>query len=173
MADTAAGAGRYRRGVGLMLTNGDGLVFVAQRIDFKSDAWQMPQGGIDAGEDPLTTARRELEEETGIPPHLTEVIAESDGWLRYDLPEDLRPKLWGGRYRGQEQKWFLLRFLGTDADVDLETDHPEFSAWRWVPPDRLVDLIVPFKRTLYRMVLKEFAPSLDALRNSADADTGA
>ncbi|MQX37443.1 RNA pyrophosphohydrolase [Roseospira navarrensis] len=170
MADGAPNTeGRYRRGVGVMLVNADGLVFVAQRIDFKSDAWQMPQGGIDKGEDPLATARRELEEETGIPPHLTEVLAETDGWLRYDLPEDLRAKLWRGRFRGQEQKWYLMRFLGRDEDVNLETEHPEFSAWQWVPPARTMDLIVPFKRTLYGLVLEAFGPTLARLRADADA----
>ncbi|KAA5604892.1 RNA pyrophosphohydrolase [Roseospira marina] len=159
----------YRRGVGIMLANADGAVFVAQRIDFKSDAWQMPQGGIDPGEDPRDTADRELEEETGIPPRLTEVIAESPGWLRYDLPDDLRPRLWGGRYRGQEQKWYLMRFLGRDTDITLETEHPEFSAWRWAPPDQVVDLIVPFKRGLYTQVLDVFAPALADLRLHAGA----
>jgi len=169
MADRNPDSAPYRRGVGIMLVNGDGLVFVAQRIDFKGDAWQMPQGGIDKGEDPLATARRELEEETGIPPHLTELVAQSSGWLRYDLPADLRPKLWHGKYRGQEQKWFLMRFLGSDDAVTLETAHPEFSEWRWARPDHLVDLIVPFKRTLYTLVLEEFTPALDRLR----AGTGA
>jgi putative (di)nucleoside polyphosphate hydrolase len=160
MADPSRNGGPYRRGVGVMLTNPEGLVFVAQRIDFKSEAWQMPQGGIDPGEAPLETARRELEEETGIPPRLTTLVAESATWLRYDLPPDLRGKLWKGRYRGQEQKWFLMRFLGRDEDVVLETAHPEFSAWRWVRPEQTVDLIVPFKRDLYRQVLDGFAPHL-------------
>jgi len=164
MADQTPDTGPYRRGVGIMLINGDGLVFVAQRIDFKGDAWQMPQGGIDKGENPLATARRELEEETGIPPHLTELVAETHGWLRYDLPADLRSKLWRGKYRGQEQKWFLMRFLGADDDVNLKTAHPEFSAWRWAASDQLVDLIVPFKRTLYTLVLEEFTPVLDQMR---------
>lgn len=150
----------YRRGVGVMLMNPDGRVFVAQRIDFKSEAWQMPQGGIDAGEDPAEAARRELEEETGIPPRLTETVAVSRDWLRYDIPADLRARLWKGRYRGQEQMWYLKRFLGSDEDVVLETEHPEFSAWRWVGPDQVIDLIVPFKRDLYRQVLDEFAPHL-------------
>ena len=150
----------YRRGVGVMLMNPDGRVFVAQRIDFKSEAWQMPQGGIDAGEDPAEAARRELEEETGIPPRLTETVAVSRDWLRYDIPADLRARLWKGRYRGQEQMWYLKHFLGNDEDVVLETEHPEFSAWRWVGPDQVIDLIVPFKRDLYRQVLDEFAPHL-------------
>ncbi|MBB4286562.1 RNA pyrophosphohydrolase [Roseospira goensis] len=167
--ETAAGAALpYRRGVGVMLTNPAGRVFVAQRIDVQAEAWQMPQGGIDPGEDPLETAWRELEEETGVPPHLTEVIDETPGWLRYDLPADLRGRLWHGRYRGQEQKWFLMRFLGRDADVNLETDHPEFSAWRWVPPEHLVDLIIPFKRGLYAQVLDAFTPTLRRLA-AADA----
>jgi len=157
----------YRRGVGVMLMNPDGRVFVAQRIDFKSDAWQMPQGGIDAGEDPARAAARELEEETGIPPHLTETVASSGDWLRYDIPAELRARLWKGRYRGQEQLWYLMRFLGRDEDVTLETEHPEFSAWQWVAPEQVIDLIVPFKRDLYRQVLACFAPQLGLTEPSA------
>jgi putative (di)nucleoside polyphosphate hydrolase len=144
----------YRRGVGIMLINAAGLVFVAQRLDMPSDAWQMPQGGIDAGEEPATAAKRELKEEAGT--DKAEIVAESRRWYQYDLPEDLRPLLWGGKYRGQTQKWFAMRFTGTDADIDIETEHPEFSNWKWTRPATLPDLIVPFKRDLYRELLVEF-----------------
>ena len=149
--------GRYRRGVGVMLLNREGKVFVGARIDNTDEAWQMPQGGIDAGEEPWATALRELEEETGIAPHLVERVAECAERLKYDLPEDLRGKLWGGKWAGQDQDWFLCRFLGRDSDVDIETGHPEFREWKWIEPARLPELIVPFKRDLYRRLLREFA----------------
>ena len=150
----------YRRGVGVMLLNADGLVWVGARIDNTDEAWQMPQGGIDAGEDPWPAALRELEEETGIGADLVELIAECPERLRYDLPEELQPKLWGGKWRGQDQDWFLLRFLGTDGDVNIATRHPEFREWKWVEPARLPEMIVPFKRGLYRDLLKRFAEAL-------------
>jgi putative (di)nucleoside polyphosphate hydrolase len=152
----------YRPGVGIMLVNTDGLVFVARRIDMPSDAWQMPQGGIDEGEDPRAAALRELEEETGTAK--AEIVAESRDWLSYDLPPDLRGKLWKGRYRGQRQKWFLMRFTGADSDIDIATRHPEFSHWKWAPIDDLVGLIVPFKRGLYQAVVEEFRPLVETLR---------
>ena len=151
---------RYRRGVGVMLLNGDGKVFVGARIDNPEDAWQMPQGGIDADEEPWTTALRELEEETGIAPRLVERIACCPERLRYELPDEWRPRLWGGKWVGQEQDWFLARFLGDDGDVEIATNDPEFRAWKWVVPDQLPDLIVPFKRELYRRLLREFAEHL-------------
>ena len=152
---------RYRRGVGVMLLNREGQVFVGARVDNPDDAWQMPQGGIDDGEDAWATALRELEEETGIPPHLVERIAECPERLRYDLPDEWRPKLWGGKWLGQEQDWFLARFLGEDGDIDLRAgEHPEFRDWRWVEPDQLPDLIVPFKREIYRRLVREFAAYL-------------
>ena len=146
----------YRLGVGVMLLNTDGLVFVAKRIDMPLNAWQMPQGGIDDGEDPRKAAFRELEEEIGTA--RAEIIAESHDWLTYDLPPELLGQIvWGGRYRGQKQKWFAMRFTGRDTDIDLEAHkHPEFSDWRWAPVDTLVETIVPFKRDLYRQLVAEF-----------------
>ena len=147
----------YREGVGIALLNADDLVFVGQRIDQTAEAWQMPQGGIDPGEDPLTAALREMGEEIGVAPDLAEVIAESRGWLSYDLPPDLADKVWRGRYRGQRQKWFLARFKGRDSDINIATEHPEFDAWRWAPFRSLPDIIVPFKRPIYEMIVAEFA----------------
>jgi putative (di)nucleoside polyphosphate hydrolase len=156
----AMGENGYRRGVGVMLLNGEGKVFVGARIDNTDDAWQMPQGGIDKDEEPWATALRELEEETGIAPHLVERIAECPQRLKYDLPEALQGKLWKGKWKGQDQDWYLARFLGSDEDVNIATGHAEFREWRWVEPDRLPDLIVPFKRELYRQLLREFAEHL-------------
>ncbi len=150
----------YRRNVGIMLINRDGDVFVGQRRDRFEEAWQMPQGGIDDGEEPRAAALRELEEEIGVSPDLVQIVAETSGWLPYDLPHDIVPQIWKGRYRGQEQKWFLMRFLGSDEQVNIETEHPEFSRWRWSPPDQLLDRIVAFKREVYARVLEEFAPYL-------------
>ena len=146
----------YRRGVGVMLLNGEGLVWVGRRIDNRDEAWQMPQGGLDPGEEPWTGALRELEEETGIPPHLVEKIADHPQQLRYDIPEAIASKLWGGKWRGQIQDWYLVRFLGDDDAVDIATAHPEFSHWKWVAPDLLPELIVPFKRDMYRAILDGF-----------------
>lgn len=150
----------YRRNVGVMLVNRDGKVFVGQRSDRDTEAWQMPQGGLDPGETARQAALRELGEETGVSPDLVEVVAESAGWLSYDLPDDVIPTIWGGRFRGQEQKWFLLRFLGTDDQVNIATDHAEFSAWKWIAPKDLVAGIVPFKREVYTRVLQEFGDQL-------------
>ena len=146
----------YRRGVGVMLLNRDGKVFVGARIDNTDEAWQMPQGGIDKGEEPWATALRELEEETGIPPHLVERVTECSERLKYDLPEEIRWRLWGGKWKGQDQDWYLVRFLGDDGDVNIATKHPEFREWKWVEPEHLPDLIVPFKRELYRRLIDEF-----------------
>lgn len=151
----------YRRNVGVMLVNTAGEVFVGQRIDSPVAAWQMPQGGIDKGEDPRAAALRELTEETGVTADLVTVEAETDGWLAYDLPHDLVPNIWKGRFRGQEQKWFLMRFHGTDEQVRIDADdHQEFSEWRWIAPDQLVDQIVPFKREVYAKVLDAFGAHL-------------
>ena len=150
----------YRRNVGVMVINADGQVWVGQRKDRYRDAWQMPQGGIDKGEDPKAAALRELEEETGITPDLVELIDETEGWLPYELPHDLIPQLWKGRFRGQEQKYYLLRFLGTDDQINIETEEPEFSAWKWMPPADLLGAIVPFKRDVYARVLAAFESHL-------------
>ena len=150
----------YRPGVGVVLINPAGLIWAGQRSDSDLPAWQMPQGGIDAGEDPQAAALRELHEETGIAPDLVQVIGATPGWLTYDLPADLVGKVWRGRYRGQRQKWFLLRFLGDDAQIDIAAHHPEFSRWAWLPADDLLAAIVPFKRDLYAQVLAGFRPHL-------------
>jgi putative (di)nucleoside polyphosphate hydrolase len=148
----------YRPCAGIMLANTEGLVFVGQRIDRdpEGDAWQMPQGGIDPGEDAEQAALRELGEETGISPELVDVIARSRDEYFYDLPENLLGKIWKGKYRGQRQWWFLMRFKGADSDINIETDHQEFSSWQWVSPDRLPQLIVPFKKRLYESLVAEF-----------------
>lgn len=150
----------YRPAAAIMLLNAEDKVFVAQRIDSALEAWQMPQGGLDPDEEPEAGALRELEEETGIGPGLVEILARAPDILFYDLPPELLGKIWGGRYRGQAQHWFVARFLGTDADVDLDTPEPEFRAWKWVDAGELVDLIVPFKRELYARVIEAFRDHL-------------
>lgn len=152
----------YRPCAGVMLLNDAGEVFVGQRIDTTLEAWQMPQGGIDPGEDALSAAIRELGEEAGIAPAHVALVAEAPETLLYDLPVELIGKLWGGRWRGQAQRWFLFRFLGTDADINIETEHPEFRAWCWMAPDQLPHVIVPFKRDLYARLLDLFADHLGA-----------
>jgi putative (di)nucleoside polyphosphate hydrolase len=146
----------YRPAAGVMLLNREGKVFVAQRLDSTLEAWQMPQGGLDEGEEPLKGALRELEEETGIGEKHVEILASAPDELYYDLPEDLVGKLWKGKWRGQRQSWFLGRFTGTDEDVNIQTAHPEFRAWRWADPEELPAMIVPFKRKLYEDVLEAF-----------------
>ncbi len=151
-------APRYRQGVGIVLVNARKLVFVARRIDTKQ-AWQMPQGGIDAGEAPQAAARRELEEETGVVS--ATVMAQTPSWLSYDLPAHLAARRWQGRYRGQRQLWFAMRFDGSDDEIDLGRGrHPEFDAWRWAAPAAVMAGAVDFKRDLYRQVLRQFAALL-------------
>ena len=150
----------YRPAVGVMLLNAEDKVFVGQRLDSTLEAWQMPQGGTDPGEDSHNAALRELEEETGIRRALVEIIARASRELDYDLPADLVGKLWKGRYRGQRQTWYLARFLGRDEDVNIEAHEPEFRAWRWIDHWELPRLIVPFKQALYEAVLDEFADYL-------------
>ena len=147
----------YRPCVGLMLLNREGRIFAGQRLDNSADAWQMPQGGIDDGETAVEAALRELGEETGIDPDEVEVLRESADWHPYDLPRTLIPKLWNGRYRGQTQRWFALRYSGPDSAVNIATDEPEFRAWAWMAHDVLVDRIVPFKRDTYARVFEEFS----------------
>jgi putative (di)nucleoside polyphosphate hydrolase len=150
----------YRPCVGVMLVNTRGHIFVGQRKDRDQDAWQMPQGGVDPGETTRDAAIRELWEETGVIEKLITVEAESLGLIAYDLPHELVPKIWKGRYRGQEQKWFLFRFHGADDDINIATEHPEFSEWKWMPKEELVANIVPFKRAVYEQVLAEFSDKL-------------
>ena len=150
----------YRPCAGVMLMNLAGQVFVGQRLDSTLEAWQMPQGGIDEGEDALDAAIRELGEETGVEPSLVELIAAAPGEFFYDLPPEMIGKVWKGKWRGQRQRWFLFRFLGKDSDIDIVTAHPEFRAWRWIDPVDLPQVIVPFKRQLYQDVLAAFGDRL-------------
>ncbi len=154
----------YRPCVGIMLINQKGEVWVGRRSD-TPDAWQMPQGGIDKGEEPRDAALRELEEEIGTAD--ARIVAETAGWLSYDLPAELVGKVWKGKYRGQTQKWFALQFTGTDSAIDpTQVDHPEFDEWRWCAPGELSGLAVAFKRDIYEAVVAEFAPVLERLRNA-------
>ncbi len=146
----------YRPCVGIMLINSQGWIFGAQRLDSDSPAWQMPQGGIDPGENPGLAALRELQEEISVTPDLVGPLAETVDWLQYDLPEDLLGTIWGGKYRGQKQRWFLMRYFGRDDQIDLATEHPEFRYWRWMTADQMLAEIVPFKRDIYASVINEF-----------------
>jgi putative (di)nucleoside polyphosphate hydrolase len=144
-----------------MIINDKKTIFTAQRLDFASAAWQMPQGGINDGEEEVHAAYRELYEETSITESSVELLAVSKGWFSYDLPLDLVPKLWNGAYKGQKQKWFLMKFSGNENQINLKTEIPEFSCWRWSTKQQLIDSIVPFKRDLYRSVVKEFQTFLN------------
>ena len=150
----------YRPCVGLMIVNAEGKVFVGQRRDKFADAWQMPQGGVDEGEAFEAAALRELREETGITPDLVEIAAVTENPIPYDLPPEVVPQFWGGRFRGQAQTWFLLRYKGTDSQVNIETEEPEFSRWKWVGTEELVPNIVPFKRAVYEQVVAQLGPKI-------------
>lgn len=147
----------YRPGVGVMLINANDQIFVARRNDMQSQAWQMPQGGIDKNENPDKAALRELQEETGIHPNQVALIAQYPGWLFYDLPHDLQKKMWHGKYNGQKQKWFLYRFTGDDTAINIFTENPEFFDWKWAKMHDIPNLIVPFKRDLYQKLVNEFS----------------
>ena len=152
----------YRPCVGVVLARPDGTVFAGKRIDNPGDAWQMPQGGIDPGEEVRAAALRELWEETGVGPDLVTIERETEDWIPYELPAELVPRLWGGRFRGQEQRWVLMRFHGADSDIDIEAvgqpHAAEFSDWRWMMPDDLLTRIVPFKRGVYEAVFAQLSP---------------
>ena len=146
----------YRPCVGVMLINAQGLIWTGQRLDSPSPAWQMPQGGIDAGEPPQDAALRELWEETGVTPDLVTLIDKTKDWVTYDLPPELLGKVWKGKYRGQKQLWFLLRYLGRDDQIRIDRAHPEFAAWKWIGAQEMCDAIVPFKRAVYDEVVQTF-----------------
>ena len=150
----------YRPCVGIVLIN-NGSIFAGQRLDHKSNAWQMPQGGIEANESPIRAAVRELKEETGIKKKHVKIILESKNWINYDLPKDLIPKLWNGKFVGQSQKWFAMEFLGSDSDVNINTKNPEFSKWQWMTKNKLLDRIVPFKKRVYENILSQFSAKLN------------
>ena len=142
-----------RNGVGIVVLNKDNKVFVAKRIDNQKNFWQMPQGGVDKGEDYLAAAYRELEEETSI--KNVDLVKELDGLISYDLPKSLLGIIWKGKYRGQEQKWFIMRFLGHDSEINIKTKHPEFCEWKWINLENITDLVVDFKLHVYENVKKK------------------
>lgn len=148
----------YRPCVGICLVNDEGMIFAGKRIDNRAEAWQMPQGGIDEGEDAVTACFREMAEEIGT--DKAELIAQHPEWLDYDIPESLANKLWNGAYKGQTQKWMLLRYKGVDADINIATEIPEFESWQWMAPDDLISLAVPFKQNVYRVLIESFKDHL-------------
>lgn len=149
----------YRPGVGMMIINNNSKVFVAKRMDTKIQAWQMPQGGIDLGETPSKAALREMLEEIGT--DNATILAESHYWYCYDIPNFLISKLWDGNFRGQRQKWFLIKYNGDDSDINISTKYPEFCDWQWVDINELPEIIIPFKKRLYQAILKEFKPVIE------------
>jgi putative (di)nucleoside polyphosphate hydrolase len=146
----------YRAGIGMMIVNHENKIFVGQRLNLVQEAWQMPQGGIDPHEDPDQAMLRELTEEIGT--SNVEIIVKSKKWYQYDLPSQVRARVWNGQFRGQKQLWYALRFKGTDKEINIHTPHPEFCAWKWVNKEELLNLIVPFKKDIYIQVLDEFWP---------------
>lgn len=155
----------YRPCVGMMIINQEDKIFVGRRIDAKYRNWQMPQGGIDFGETPSQAAMREMAEEIGT--NAGYIIAESKNWYSYNVPKFLIPKLWDGQFRGQKQKWFLIRFTGNDSDININLAHPEFNAWQWVDIDQLQKIIIPFKAKLYKAVVNEFKPIIIQHKSSS------
>ena len=145
----------YRLGVGLVIINSQSKIFTGRRLD-NTHAWQMPQGGIDDNEIPIEAAYREMGEETGIEKCKVTLLKQSKLWYRYDLPNEIQTKFWGGKFRGQSQKWFLFKFIGVDSDINIETKEPEFADWRWSTKSDMFDSIVPFKKSLYQTVLRDF-----------------
>ena len=152
----------YRACVGIMLINAKGLIFSGQRIDNRAEAWQMPQGGIDYGEDVETACFREMQEEIGT--NKAKILRIHPDWLNYDIPEELANRLWSGAYRGQTQKWVALRFTGCDSDIDIETEEPEFISWKWLRPEQLVRRAVPFKHGVYKNLMVTFKDELKAVQ---------
>jgi len=148
-----------RIGVGIALLNHENKVFVGKRIDNPANSWQMPQGGVDKNEDFLQAAKRELEEETSV--KTVEVIKELNEWLTYDLPKNLLCKIWKGKYRGQKQKWFIMKFIGNDSEINIKTKHPEFLDWKWIDPENLTDIAVHFKLEVYKKLKSEIKKILD------------
>jgi len=150
----------YRPCVGIMLINDNGHIFGGQRIDNRAEAWQMPQGGIDAGEDVETACFREMREEIGT--DKADILSIHPEWLNYDIPLPLANRLWGGSYRGQSQKWVALRYTGQDSDINIATEEPEFFSWQWMSPADLIQLAVPFKRPVYEDIMTQFAQYIKA-----------